>query len=1402
MTKIKNTKKGMAKKTLSMSLVVAMLATSNVPVWAAEFSDGTDAAVATEAETPVITDNSADVFSDTAEAPVVEDNTAVAASDQYTNNTTEVNSEGYTVSNLKLTVNGWGSEASLSGSVKDANGNDVKDLQYTWLANGYQAAGVDASGKSTAVGTATNATVDTIKYTPAKEDFNKTLSLVVYKEDENGTKTFCTTLEGGVVQPKKITCSVTPSFDKVTYNGKEQKVTPKNEAAFVNEINNEIGANKVTKEDITWNYTTKGDDFTNVTDENINVVGSLAGTYVKGSAAYGYSYTTSTKKPGTYKISKLRIDARNIKMDLKKTSVSYTGKTHTFKLADVNLYVSLDDNNKIDITNAFKADTTFTGTATAVSKNNKVTFVMNSLDNQLNTEDDAAKKILDNFDAGKWGTATVTSENGYDITMLDLSKCTGEVTKEYKTNTFKANKYTVAASDIKLTTPDGESFTLENLVTSGDINIAVNQVAKNAADNNTTGTIADAVTVSFKTDTKNVTGSLNLPIVLTKQSLADATVTVKVNNASTATTLNTSTKTAPAFEVTYNGTAYDLEKSDIFKDFKISDDSHVLNGEYELSYSDNVNAGVVTVTITGKEAYAGSTKKVYFKIAKANVATTGLETKDSVTVNPNNNSDASLYKEALDAKVKTTLNTGSKVTLEEGKDYTTKYYYASVAGLTTETQIKNNAGTNNAGQYLYVVATPVKDGNYTFAGADGKLVKGVKIAKKSISGATITLEKDTYTFTGAEIIPNLTVKDGSYTLEKGVDYTVKVKDNKNVGTATVTITPTNVSDYDTTTTITATFKIEAAKAEDVKITLSGNDNKAVASKKADGTTIANTFDYNKGKQIQPKVTAVTLNGNDVTEYFDITYPTYGENNTAGTGAGSVTISPKTTTKNFTGTKTHLFNIKGDELTGKLKVYYNDKTLVNVVDGLAKNKNGDAYSYYYDGSEQKFASETFTANGNVDVKEGTDYEFKYINNVNAGYAFVAVVAKGNYQGTTTYTNAQWKVPNYKVENGQLKKVEGNKTSVIESNIIDVIAFYINPTVVTAKNITVSNGVYAGGLAVKPQVNVTVGGKTLTEGTDYELVLSSIDGKSTPDKFTNVTANKPYYVKVNLKGGYNFDNVNGTNQYVWGIDKKDLKDCSVNVDKNLNATVMNGNVLEKKENFDVKDNGDGTATVSVVDGGVNYTGSVTVDLGTTKIGAPMISSVKVVGNKATAILSGDVEGASGYDYVISTDRDCITNKDYASVNKNQVQTSTTFKYVQQGTYYAYCHAWTRDENGKKVFGEWSNAYPFSVTAITPDAPVITNVKVSGSTIKVTYKAAANATGYDVVLGTSSKKENGETRPYNYGAHKVLNLKEGTVTATFKNVPKGTWTVGMHAFNRTSEDGKKVFSPWSNLKKATVK
>ena len=199
------------------------------------------------------------------------------------------------------------------------------------------------------------------------------------------------------------------------------------------------------------------------------------------------------------------------------------------------------------------------------------------------------------------------------------------------------------------------------------------------------------------------------------------------------------------------------------------------------------------------------------------------------------------------------------------------------------------------------------------------------------------------------------------------------------------------------------------------------------------------------------------------------------------------------------------------------------------------------------------------------------------------------------------------------------------------------------------------------------------------------------------------------------------------------------------------------------------------------------------------APMIQEVRVNGNNATVVLSGETEGATGYDYVISTDRDCINNKDYDKVNKNILGTETTFTYTQQGVYYAYCHAWKRVD-GVKVFSDWSEAYPFVVSAITPEQPVITSVKKSGRNLTVTWTQSENATtGYDVVMGTAMRKVNGEMRPVEYGKA-VKKVGPNTFSVTFKSIPKGTYYVGLHAHNRTSESGVKVFSPWSNAKKVT--
>lgn len=95
-----------------------------------------------------------------------------------------------------------------------------------------------------------------------------------------------------------------------------------------------------------------------------------------------------------------------------------------------------------------------------------------------------------------------------------------------------------------------------------------------------------------------------------------------------------------------------------------------------------------------------------------------------------------------------------------------------------------------------------------------------------------------------------------------------------------------------------------------------------------------------------------------------------------------------------------------------------------------------------------------------------------------------------------------------------------------------------------------------------------------------------------------------------------------------------------------------------------------------------------------------------------------------------------------------------------------------------------------------------KAKGNTVTVTYTKSADATGYDVVLGSSVKSVNGEKRPVDFGELVKKNVKGNTVTVTFKNVPAGTYYAGLHSFNRTSEDGKKIFSKWSNAKKVTVK
>lgn len=205
----------------------------------------------------------------------------------------------------------------------------------------------------------------------------------------------------------------------------------------------------------------------------------------------------------------------------------------------------------------------------------------------------------------------------------------------------------------------------------------------------------------------------------------------------------------------------------------------------------------------------------------------------------------------------------------------------------------------------------------------------------------------------------------------------------------------------------------------------------------------------------------------------------------------------------------------------------------------------------------------------------------------------------------------------------------------------------------------------------------------------------------------------------------------------------------------------------------------------------------------ITAPVIQEVYAAGNTVYAQLAQEVQGFAGYDFVIGPEN-CIETKEYVKICKNQTDTGAEFYYIPEGTYYVYCHAWVKDENNIKQFGDWSEGYQIQVTAVTPEKPVITGVVVNtkGDAVKVTYSKCENAIGYDLVLGKEYKKVNDEYRPVNYGTNVIKVKNADTLTVIFRNVEKGTYYVGLHSYNRTSEDQKKVFSYWSDAKKITVR
>ena len=218
-------------------------------------------------------------------------------------------------------------------------------------------------------------------------------------------------------------------------------------------------------------------------------------------------------------------------------------------------------------------------------------------------------------------------------------------------------------------------------------------------------------------------------------------------------------------------------------------------------------------------------------------------------------------------------------------------------------------------------------------------------------------------------------------------------------------------------------------------------------------------------------------------------------------------------------------------------------------------------------------------------------------------------------------------------------------------------------------------------------------------------------------------------------------------------------------------------------------------------IHTDGSITDENGTyLRPANTKISSHSIDRNKLTVKLSKGCAGAQGYDFVISKKSNMLQTGKFSQTVSSTGKPQASFRYLAKGTWYVAARSWVLDAQGNKVYGSWTKIKKIKITVVTPQQPKIRNITVKGNTVTVTYTKCKNATGYEILLGNKYKTSAGEKYP----VKKYLKRTEGknTVTVTFTNVKKGTWYVTVRAWNQTSKDKSRVYSPYSTMKKFKTK
>lgn len=214
----------------------------------------------------------------------------------------------------------------------------------------------------------------------------------------------------------------------------------------------------------------------------------------------------------------------------------------------------------------------------------------------------------------------------------------------------------------------------------------------------------------------------------------------------------------------------------------ISDGSAKLveDKDYNISYSNNVDLGEATITITGIGNYTGTVTKKFNIVEES-----GEQAKDISELTIDEIGDKIYTGKLITPELR--IKDGDTV-LIKNEDYTINY--------------TNNINVGTANVIIKGI------GNYT-----GQVEKQFNIVRKDINYTTI-LDIPDQIYTGQSIEADVVIESDGIVLNEGEDYTIEYINNQEVGTATIRIE--GIGNY--TGTMTKTFNIIEADSN------GGNEN--------------------------------------------------------------------------------------------------------------------------------------------------------------------------------------------------------------------------------------------------------------------------------------------------------------------------------------------------------------------------------------------------------------------------------------------------------------------------------------------------------------------------------------------------------------------------------------------------